>query len=168
MKVVIRRAALAMVFVGAAACAPAMSTARTETVVSMDGQQASSQTLTIDGVPIETIRREWENQWVEATGSAPYIDKYPGQAIRNRALAREAALALAQRGLIEQVAAVQVTASTRVVDLMATSIVDTRIRGAVQNAEIISEGWVRDNEAYEIKMRMPKAVLLRIIEETRR
>lgn len=161
-----KNASFIIVCAACLACAPVMQ-ATTEIQATPDGPMVTKATSAIDGEVVKSLRREWETEYVEATGSAPYVEKYPGQVERNRALAAAGAKVLAYQGLVERIASIQVTSTTTMADFMATVSAQARVRGMVQGAEVVSEGWSKAGDQYEIHVRMPKIVLLRVIQESR-
>ena len=130
------------------------------------GIESMRTTTQIDGRTVDRLTKEWEKEYIEAVGNGPYVDKYPGQTARNKLLALEAARADAKARLLEQVTATKVTSSVTVADLSASTLVQTQVRGYVQDAETVSERYIDSDQRYEVRLRMAKLVLLKIVRES--
>lgn len=122
---------------------------------------------TIDGRTVETLRATWETEYLEAVGMAPVVAKYPDPA-RNRELARRGAVADARAKLAGMISAVRVDETTTMADLETSNIVRTAVSAIVQDTEIVSETLVEGTNSWEVRVRMPKVRLLRIVETHRR
>lgn len=103
----------------------------------------------------DSSKIDWTNQYVEAKGWA-VIDtvkfKNPVQA---ELMAKSAAIAIAQRNLLETVKGVRVVGEKKVVDLIPESdYVYTRVEGIIKGAEMIGEPVVKKGYV-EVLMRVP-------------
>lgn len=95
----------------------------------------------------------WEQGAVEAvgTGIPSRLAKSPAQA---RLMARRAAIADAQRNLLETIGGVKVTAETTVQNFETTSdTVKTRVTGIVKGAKIVDEQLLTDG-SYQVTLRI--------------
>jgi hypothetical protein len=155
------------------AASTVQSTSETRTPVQRanpSGAELSRSSVTIDGVTIERLRKEWATEFVEAVGRAPLVEKYPGESARNRALTREGAKVKAQEALYSQIGTIQITSTTTVIDFVTTAVSQSMIRGEIRELEEVSGGWIKDREgaeSYEVRLRMPKIRVLRVIEDVR-
>lgn len=96
---------------------------------------------------------DWNVNAITATGSgiAP-VGTVGAQA---KGMARRAAIADAQRQLVEAVYGVQVDAETTVEQMTVTSdVIRTRVSGVLRGAQIVDEGFSADG-AYEVTMQLP-------------
>lgn len=85
----------------------------------------------------------WDEGFVEAigTGAPSSMAKSPAQA---RLMARRAAIADAQRNLLESVEGVQVTAETTVGNFLTNDIAKTKLSGMIEEAKIVKEQQLAD------------------------
>ena len=103
----------------------------------------------------DSTKVDWTNQWVEADGYA-IVDttkwKRPGQA---KLMARSAAIAIAQRNLLETIKGVKVVSEKTVRDMVPEGdYVYTRLEGVLKGAEMVGEP--RDQGDFiEVTMRAP-------------
>ena len=95
---------------------------------------------------------DWNNGVIQATGTGvPTTGAIGAQA---RILARRAAIADAQRNLLELTEGVQVDAETTVEMMMVTSdIIRTKVSGVLKGARIVSERQL-EGGAYEVTMQI--------------
>ncbi len=105
--------------------------------------------LLLTGVEVQAATN-WNTQTIQAVGmGVPPRNAVGAQA---RILARRAAIADAQRNLLEAVKEVQVDAETTVENVMVTSdIIRTRVSGSLQGARIVSTNYTSDG-ACEVTM----------------
>ena len=107
--------------------------------------------LLLTGVEVQAATN-WNTQTIQAVGmGVPPRNAVGAQA---RILARRAAIADAQRNLLEAVKEVQVDAETTVEQMMLTSdIVKTKVSAVIKGAVIVDEKAL--DGGYEVTMKMP-------------
>lgn len=100
-----------------------------------------------------SVRWEADAQTVEAVGIG--LPPENVNKAKARILARRAAVADAQRNLLEELEGVQVDAETTVEDLaVASDVIRTRVSGLIQGAKIVEERYNMDG-SYEVKIALP-------------
>ena len=98
---------------------------------------------------------DWESSVieVEGTGVAPANAR---NAVQARMMARRAAVVDAYRQIAEQIAGVQVDATTTVEDMAVSSdVVKTNVSALVQGARIVDEKTVEGGQGYTVRMQVP-------------
>lgn len=98
---------------------------------------------------------DWESSVieVEGTGVAPANAR---NAVQARMMARRAAVVDAYRQIAEQIAGVQVDASTTVEDMAVSSdVIKTNVSALVQGARIVDEKTVEGGQGYTVRMQVP-------------
>ena len=117
-----------------------------------------------DGKTIETLKTEWQNEKLYATGTAPVIEKYDNMG-RNKALAKKGAKTDAIRNMADLICSVKVSATTIMIDYMTTDIVQTDMNAWVGDIKVITERYVKEDNAYECMIEVPKLKLVDLLEK---
>jgi hypothetical protein len=151
----------------AAGCAPRTTTVETTTVAVPGGGTVTERQRTVDNRTIETLRATWETEYLEAVGTAVVVDRYPEPA-RNRELARRGAVADARARLAAMISAVRVDETTTMADLETSNMVRTSVTALIHDSEILSEAFSEAAGRWEVRVRMPKVRLLRVLESQSR
>lgn len=148
-----------------AACASG-GTIRTESITEFgpDGTENIRETTTVDGRVIETLTQEWQADTLVADGFAPVVERY-ANAERNRMLAREGAMAMAQVELARIIGETEVTQNTTVNDYATSVVAQTRLRAVLRGSFVIIERFNEADNRYEVTIGLPKANLLRVVRE---
>jgi len=113
---------------------------------------------------IEVIKAEWQYEYLNETGEAPILEKYPEQS-RNIMLAKRGAILDAQRKLAEKINTMSLNATSTMADFSTSDFVQSRISANLKNVEVLSENIDELRNVYVVNIQMPKVVVINIIEE---
>lgn len=143
----------------------ARTTVQKESIIKDENDKGSFITkTTINHQDIEILKKEWEKEFIFATGQAPVVKKYP-EVERNRMLARRGAILDAQRNLAEKIFKVNLSSTSTMSDYVATDYIKSYVNAELQDLEILMERYIEADNLYEVQIQMPKLVILKIIEE---
>jgi hypothetical protein len=120
--------------------------------------------VSIDGRTVETLKQEWEGEYVTASGSAPVVSKHNDPA-RDKELARRGAILDAKRNLADKIGETRISETVTMSDLAVTDFVQSQLDAVLENVEITSEEYDEASGLYRASVRMPKASMLKIVEE---
>lgn len=151
-----------VIFVLLTACSPKVVKKTTYTE-EKDGTSVTT-SYSVDDVEVAKLKKEWKNEYIDAIGSAPLINKYAEDS-RNKMLAKKGALLDAQRNLAQKISDIQLTSTTTMSDYSTSDYVQSRINTKLREVEIINERYNKDINTYEVRIQMPKRELINILQE---
>jgi hypothetical protein len=143
-------------------CAPRSTTITTEVSGGQSGGKAT-QTTQIDGQTIASVKTEWQNEFLEAEGTAPVIKKY-NDPPRDQGLAKLGARTDAERKLARMISDVKISESVTMRDLETSDYVKSEVQAVLRGVEVMNERYDERDGMYHVQVRMPKLALLRCVE----
>lgn len=165
----LRSTVLAALLAWSGLCLTSCSHHTQNTSVIEDGRSGGeiARTTSMDDETISQVKTEWENEVLSASGSAPYIDKYPGQVARNKELARKGAMVDAKRNLAEKAGKVHIRGATTISDLVTTDYARSEFNAVLEEVEVTSEEFVGEGEdaVWKVTVEMPQTKLIKIVED---
>lgn len=132
--------------------------------VTPDGTGRNETMHMINGEILNTIREEWQNEYLIATGSAPLIVRY-NDYNRDRELARRGAELDAMANLAAQIGQISITETMRMSDLATSTEITSILQARLSNVEVVSRTFNAESEMWDVVIRMPKIAIYSIIEE---
>ncbi|RKX28651.1 MAG: hypothetical protein DRP47_03755 [Candidatus Zixiibacteriota bacterium] len=136
-----------------------------ETVTTMEDRHTQTVTTTkINDEVIQTLKTEWQDEYLEAIGMAYVGSRYP-DVKRNKALALKGAKLDAERNIVEQIYKVHIDARTTMRDMDTYDYVTSEVKGSLIGVEMLTETFNEAENRWEVSIRVPKTTLIRILEQ---
>lgn len=141
----------------------------TKSNVNLNSSRTTSSTSSsikkIGNKEIEKLEEEWKEEIITVDGSAPVIAKY-NDPIRDKMLAKKAAILDAQKKLAEKISDTRISSTTTMRDLEATEVVRSKVNASLRDVEVVKESFNDKEKIWNVTLEMPKITLVRILEST--